>query len=320
MFSPQKKFIVSHAPFWHCGSTIRERSYTILMAALPAVIFGILQYGMPAIAVVCTCVATAILWESLLNRAMKRPDTAGDGNAAMVGLILAMLMPATVPWWVVLTGTFIAIVIAKQIFGGIGSNPFNPAALAMAMLVVSWPDLFDFDSALRNYDFSFVAAYPLATLKYFGVEAIDVYSIRGFLLGQQSGGIGATFGIGLIGGGLYLIARGFIRVEIVAAYLVGVFATATLFNIANPAAYAGPMFHIFTGYTLVAAFFLMPEDSSSPVNPIAMILYGLLGGVMTILIRNIGAYVDGAIFSVLLANLVNPLLDKIRPKALGKVM
>ena len=320
MFSPQKKFVVSHAPFWHCGSNVRERSYTIMLAALPAVLFGILQYGIPAIAVVCLSVSSAIGWEALMNRAMKRPDTAGDGNAALVGLVLAMVLPATVPWWVVVTGTFIAIVIAKQIFGGIGSNPFNPIALSMAIMMVSWPNFFDFDTALRHYDFSFAAAYPLATLKYFGVEALDVYSIGGFLMGQQAGGIGATFGIGLILGGLYLIARGFIRVEIAAAYLAGVFITALMFNIVNPAAYAGPMFHIFTGYTLVAAFFLMTEDSSSPVNPLPMILYGLLGGVMTILIRNVGAFIDGAIFSVLLANLVNPLLDKIRPKALGKVM
>ncbi|MFH1980789.1 MAG: RnfABCDGE type electron transport complex subunit D [Pseudomonadota bacterium] len=320
MFSSQKKFVVSHAPFWHCGSNLRERSYTTLLATLPAVVFGILQYGIPAIAVVCLSVSTAILWETLMNRLMKRPDTVGDGNAALIGIVLAMLMPAPTPWWIVITGTFIAIVIAKQIFGGIGSNPFNPAALAMAILMVSWADFFDFDQALRNYDFGFIAAYPLATLKHFGVDAINGYSLRGLLLGQQAGGIGATFGIGLIVGGLYLIARGFIRLEIAFSYLAGVFITAMLFNITNPAAYAGPFFHIFTGYTLIAAFFLMPEDSSSPVNPVPMILYGLLGGIMTVLIRNIGAYVDGAIFAVLVANLVNPLLDKIRPKALGKVM
>ena len=320
MFSPEKKFVVSHAPFWHCGSNLRERSYATLLATLPAVVFGILQYGIPAIAVVCLSVSSAILWEALMNRLMKRPDTVGDGNAALIGIILAMLMPAPTPWWIVVTGTFIAIVIAKQIFGGIGSNPFNPAALSMAILMVSWTDFFDFDSALRNYDFGFIAAYPLATLKHFGMDAISGYSLPGLLLGQQAGGIGATFGIGLIVGGLYLIARGFIRLEIAAAYLAGVFVTALLFNLSNPAAYAGPFFHLLTGYTLIAAFFLMPEDSSSPVNPVPMILYGLLGGVMTVLIRNIGAYVDGAIFAVLVANLVNPLLDKIRPKALGKVM
>jgi electron transport complex protein RnfD len=290
-----------------------------MLAALPATVFGILLFGMPAVAVVCFSVSTAMFWEVLINRARKQPVTIGDGNAAMIGLLLAMVLPATTPWWIVLTGTFLAVVIGKHIFGGIGSNPFNPIALAMAIMMVSWEDYFDFNMALRHYDFSFAMAYPLVQLKAFGTQAVEGYRTLDLLLGQQAGAIGSVFGLGLIIGGLYLIVRGFIRAEIAVSFIAGVFVTATIFHLANPAAYAGPFFHLFTGYTLIAAFFLATEDSSSPVNALPMVLYGTLGGVMTILIRNIGQYPDGAIFAILLINLINPLVDKIRPKAIGKV-
>jgi electron transport complex protein RnfD len=317
--SKQNKYIVSHAPFWHDGSGIRERSYHTMLAALPAVLMGFFQYGVPAVGVVSVAVGTAMLWEWAMNKAMKRPLTIGDGNAALIGLIFAMLIPAATPWWVVATGTLIAIGIGKQIFGGIGGNPFNPAVVALSILIASWGHLVDFDTALVSYDFVFNPGYPLGLLKHFGVAAISDFSYLGLLMGQQTGGIGATFGLGLILGGIYLILRGFVRWEIPLAFLVGVFISALIFNIADPQRYAGPFFHLLTGYTLIGAFFLAPEDSSSPVNTIPMLIYGLGGGVLTVLIRNIGVFVDGVLLAVLLMNLINPLLDKIRPKALGKV-
>jgi len=316
----QKKFIVSHAPFWHDGSNIFERNYHIMLAALPAVILGLMQYGMPAVGVVCLSVSSAIFWEYVMNRATKRPITIGDGQAALIGLLFAMLLPATMPWWAVITGTFVALVIGKQIFGGIGGNPFNPAVLAVAMLMVSWKSLFDFNEALLTYDLGFTMVYPLAALKSFGVSAVASTKPLDLLLGRQVGGIGSTFGLGLIAGGLYLIARGFIRWEISFSFLAGVFITALLFNIIDPARYADPFFHLLTGYTLIGAFFLATDDSSSPVNLVPMLIYGACGGVMTVLIRNIGAWIDGAMLAILVANLLNPLLDKIRPKAIGKVV
>jgi electron transport complex protein RnfD len=313
------QLIVSHPPYWHNGSRVSERSYHIMGALLPAVLLGVSQYGAAALGVVCLSVSSAIGWEWAMNRLMKRPVTVGDGNAALIGLLFAMLLPATTPWWAVLTGTFVAVVIGQQIFGGIGANPYNPVCVSYAILMVSWKDLFDFDLALLNYDLGFTMAYPLGAAKAFGAEAVASFSPGALLLGQQVGGIGTGFGLGLIAGGLYLILRGFIRWEIAISYLGGVFLTAYMFNISNPQLYAGPAFHLLTGYTLIAAFFLMTEDASSPVNFIAMLLYGAMGGLMTVLIRNIGAYPEGVILAILVVNTVNPLLDKIRPKALGKV-
>jgi len=315
-----KKFIVSHAPFWHNGSSVTERYYNIVLAALPAIVLGITQYGIPAISVVALSVSSAIFWELAMNYLTRRSITIADGNAGLIGLLLAMVLPATTPWWAVLTGTFIAVIVGKQIFGGIGSNAFNPVMLALAMLMVSWKELFDFDQALLNYDLDMVMLYPLATVKNFGVEAIDSFNTWDFLLGRQSGAIGSTFGLGLIGGGIYLIIRGFIRWEIPVSFLLGIFLTAGIFNLSAPDRFAGPIFHLVTGYTLIGAFFLATEDSSSPVNFIPMLIYGAAGGIMTVLIRNIGAHIDGVVYAILTINLVNPLLDKIRPKAIGKVV
>ncbi len=316
----QKKLIVSHAPFLHSGRGITERSYHTMLAALPALLLGFYHYGMPAVGVVCLSISTAIIWELIINLITRRRITIGDGNAALLGLLFAMLVPATMPWWTVVTGTFIVIVIGKHIFGGIGSNAFNPLALALAMMMVSWKDLFDFDAALLNYDLEFATIYPLVAAKYFGTSSVDAFGLMDLFMGKQLGGIGSTFGLGLLIGGIYLMLKGFIRWEISLTFLAGVYLTAFVFNLADPARFAGPAFHLLTGYTLIGAFFLATEDSSSPVNFIPMLIYGAAGGVMTVLIRNIGTWIDGVILAILVINLISPLLDKIRPQALGKVM
>ncbi|MEA1969818.1 MAG: RnfABCDGE type electron transport complex subunit D [Thermodesulfobacteriota bacterium] len=314
----QNKYTVSHAPFWHDGDSITKMNCNIMLAALPAVIFGIMQFGAPALGVMALSVSTAILWELLFNFISKRSITIGDFDAALIGLLLGMMLPATAPWWVVLTGTFVAVVIGKQVYGGIGANPFNPALIGIAILMVSWKGFFDFDAALLNYDFGFTALAPLAALKHQGVATVDLFSVSDLIMGNQVGSIGTVFGAGLIIGGIYLILRGYIRWEISLSYVAGIIITALIFRITNPDLYAGPMFHLFTGYTLLGAFFLATENSSSPVNLIPMLVYGAMGGVMTILIRNIGAYADGTVFAILIINLINPLIDKIRPKALGR--
>ena len=316
----QKKLIVSHAPFYHSGRRVTERSYHTMLAALPALLMGFYQYGMPAFGVVCLSVSTAIIWELIINLVTKRTISIGDGNAALIGLLFAMLLPATMPWWAVIIGTFIAVVVGKQIFGGIGSNAFNPVALAMAIMMVSYKDLFDFDAALLNYDLEFATLYPLVAAKYFGATSADAFSLTDLLMGRQLGGIGSTFGLGLLIGGIYLMLRGFIRWEIALTFLAGVYLAAFVFNLFDPARFAPPAFHLLTGYTLIGAFFLATEDSSSPVNFIPMLIYGAAGGIMVVLIRNIGAYVDGVVLAILVINLLSPLLDKIRPQALGKVM
>ena len=315
----QKKLIVSNAPFCHDGSKISTRSNNIMLAALPAVLHGCYLYGLPAVGVVSLSISTAIIWEYLINLLTKRPSTIGDGNAAVIGMMVAMLFPATTPWWAVFTGTFVAIVVGKQIYGGIGGNPFNPALIGIAILMLSWKNIFDIDYALLNYDFNFTAAYPLVALKHYGVTSVDSFSLADLLMGNQTGSIGSAFGLALALGGLYLIIRGFIRWEISLSFLAALIITSLIFQLYDTGKYAGPLFHLLTGNTLLGAFFLATEDSSSPVNFIPMIIYGAGTGLMVILIRNIGGHADGVVFAILLMNLTNPLIDRIRPKAMGKV-
>lgn len=311
--------IVSHAPFWDYTGRFSLRNYNVILAAMLALIPGLLKYGMPAVGVVCLSVSTAILWEWVSKTLMKRPVTVGDGSAAVVGLLFAMMLPANIPWWAVVTGTFVCIVVGREIYGGIGANPFNPVLTGIAILTISWQGIMDFDEALLNYDFAHTMVYPLAALKNFGLGVTTKFTTGDLLVGNQIGGIGATCGLGLIAGGLYLIVRGIIRWEIAFSFVAGTYLTAFVFNAVNPGQYADPMFHLLTGYTLIGAFYLATEDSSSPVNFIPMLIYGAGGGILTILIRNIGAYADGVVFAILMMNLCNPLIDKIKPKVIGKV-
>jgi len=314
----EKLYAGAHAPFWHNGSSIRDKSYNTILAALPAALMGIYLYGVPALGVLALAMSSAIIWEWLINRIMRRPTTIGDGDAAVIGLLLGMLLPATIPWHAVILGALLAILVGKQLYGGIGCNPFNPTLVAYAMLLLSWKGLLEFDAMLVNYDFGVNMVYPIGALKHFGPKVIEEYRLADLLMGWQSGAIGATFGLGLIIGGLYLMVRGFIRWEIALSFLAGVLVTAFLFNVADPAKYGSPVFHLLSGYTLIGAFFLVTEDSSSPVNFLPMLIYGAGAGILTVLIRNIGFFLDGVVFAVLMMNLVNPLLDKIRPKALGR--
>jgi electron transport complex protein RnfD len=291
----------------------------MIIAALPALFAGFYFYGIKALGVVCLSISFSMIWELLFNIVTKEESKIDDGSSAVIGMLFAMMLPATAPWWLIIVGTFVAVIVGREIFGGIGSNPFNPALIGIAIVMVSWGEYFDFNQSLISYDMDFKMFYPLAELKYFGVPSIESLSIVDLMFGKQPGAIGAVFGIGLILGGVYLIIRGFIRWEISVSFIIGIALTAMIFSIADPAKYAGPFFHLFTGYTLLGAFFLSTEDSSSPVNFIPMIIYGIGGGVMTVLIRSIGAHIDGVVFAILIMNLTNPLIDKIKPRAFGKV-
>ena len=318
--SKEKLFISSHAPFWHNGTSVATKNYDIMLAALPAVVMGLVQYGISALAVLSLSISTAMLWELLINLARKSPITVSDGNAALIGLLFGMLLPATAPWWLVVIGTFIAVVIGKQIFGGLGCNPFSPPLVALAIITLSWEGIINFNAALVNYDFLDNMVYPLTSAKIIlkAESGLLEYSASALFLGRQSGGIGATFGLGLVLGGVYLILRGHIRWEIVLSFLVGLFVTALIYYGVNPDKFATPWIHLLAGYSLIAAFFLLPDDSSSPVNVVPMLIYGAGAGFLTILIRNNGVFVDGTVFAILLLNLASPVLDKIRPRAVGK--
>ncbi len=310
--SQRVKLTVSYPPFVHYGKGIADNSYNTIIAASIPTLYGFFIYGLMSVGVVLLAISSAILWEALFCLIAKRENTVKDGNAFLIGLFLSMLLPATAPYWLVITGTFIAIVIGKEIYGGLGSNPFNPVALSYAILFVAWKDFLNFDIMLSNFSFSFNYLNPLIAVKNFGTSALNDFSLLDMFLGNHTGGIGSSSAILLIISGIYLIVRGHIRWEISLSFILGIVLTAFIFNQVAPDKYASATFNLFSGYTLIAAFFLATENTTSPVNFVAMLIYGFLGGVLTILIRNIGIYVDGSIFAILLINILTPILDRIK--------
>lgn len=316
----EPKLTVSHAPFWHDGTSTASRSGHAMLALAPAAVLGVMRFGGRAVGVIGLSVACCMIFEIIMNKLTKKPLSIPDGTAALTGFVIALMLPVSIPWWAVVTLSFCAMVIGKHIWGGLGGNPFNPVLIGMAMASLSWGDIFNFNAAYAHYSLPFSGSDPIAALKHFGSAGAAAYSTWELFLGNQIGGIGSVSGLALVMGGLYLILKGVIRWEISLSFLAGVFLTAWIFAMFGDSALnAGPLFHLVTGYTLIGAFFLATEESSSPVNFVPMIIYGLAAGFMVVLIRSIGRYDDGVIYALLLMNVVHPLLDKLGPKALGRI-
>jgi len=312
-----QKLIVSPSPHIHCGSSITKTMYTFIVALIPAVIFAINSYGLHAARVISLAIAGAMIAEFVIQKIMKRDSSFYDGSALLTGLLLALIIPPSVPWWFVLMGSFISIIIGKQIFGGIGYAPLNPVLVGWAILRISWGDYLNFDIAIINYDLAFSYEYPLSILKKVGASGISGLDIMDLIFGKQSGGLGASAIIWIFLGGVFLLLRGVISSMIPVAFILGVAITSALFWGADSVKYASPLFHIVTGNVMIGAFFLATHYSSSPVNKIPQLLFGFGAGALTIIFRVWGVYPDGVVFALMIMSLLNPILDKITPKIPG---
>ncbi len=309
-------FAMSAAPFWHCGKTTFKNSIHYFIALLPAAVMSVWHWGLDSLAVMSLSVAIAILTEEFWTMVMKRKSTIDDGTAFISGLLLSFLMPSTAPYWLVIIGSFCAISFGKMVFGGFGANPVNTVLVGWAMIFISFPVFMDPNSMLLNTEL----VDPLMFYKLFGVEFIDIGKIPTLyeiMIGQQIGPLGASQSLALAIGGIYLIGLGVIRWEISLSFICGVIFISGIYNILYPDAYASPFFHVFTGSTILCAFFLATEFASAPSRTTAMILYGFAGGTLVVIIRTYGIYIDGAPFAVMLINLLSPYFDMIKPKPFG---
>ncbi|MCD7983122.1 MAG: RnfABCDGE type electron transport complex subunit D [Desulfovibrio sp.] len=304
---------MSAPPYWHCGRTIRQTSFYMLAGLAPAVIMAVWNWGLPAARVMALCVATAVLTEALCQKAMGRELSVDDFTAVNSGLLLAFLLPAAAPWWLVMLGAFIAMTLGKMAFGGLGANPVNTPLVGWAVLFVSFPLFMDPNAMQLATDYM----DPLIRLKYFGVAAADAIPFTDLLLGGQINGLGAGQVGALFLGGSFLAARGIIRWQISLGFFLGVAGLAALYCMLDPTLNASPFFHLCTGSVMLGGFFLATESANAPARPLPMFIYGLLGGALTIVIRKYGVYVDGTPFAILLVNLLTPFLDLIRPKPFG---
>jgi electron transport complex protein RnfD len=201
-----------------------------------------------------------------------------------------------------------------MVFGPLGGSPFCAPLIGWAICRISWPAFMDVDASMLATDLT----YPLAQLKNFGLDAVQITDARQLFLGKQLGGLGSVQIAGVLLGGMLLVMRKHISSIIPVGVIGGAALTAFLFNWLDPSIYASPAFHLLTGSTLFGAFFLATDGPSSPNRQVPMLLYGLLIGALIIIIRTWGVYPDGVPFAILLANLFTPVLERIRPKPFGR--
>jgi electron transport complex protein RnfD len=316
---------VSSAPFVHDKRKISHIMLDVLIALAPATIGSLVIFGVGhSIGLIVVSVISSIIAEYLGNIVFRKKSSISDLSAGVTGLLLALVMPPSSPYWLVAVGAFSGIWLGKVIFGGIGSNPFNPALVGRAVLMVSWPAfmttwikttfLMNVSSA-TPYD-SITTATPLEIVKLQGyAKLIANFGSKGNLykalfLGNVGGSLGETSALLLLIGGIYLLIRKIIDWRIPTSCIVTVFIFSWIFG-------RDPIFSILAGGLFLGAFFMATDYSSSPITPKGKIFYGIFIGFLTVLIRQFSSYPEGVMFSILLGNAIVPYFDKFIPHIYG---
>ncbi len=334
------------SPFITTPTTVSQIMLRVLIALFPGIALYVWYFG-PAILVSITLASiTALACEAAMLKLRNRPlkPFLSDNSALITGWLLALSIPSLAPWWLVVVGTAFGIVVAKHLYGGLGNNPFNPAMIGYAVLIISFPmhmthwisphGLGGIELSFAeqlNYIFSGVlpggstldaltTATPLDTLKtqlHLGlpVDAIREMPIFGYLGGKG----GEMVAIGFVIGGGYLLLTRVINWVIPATYLGTLFAIAAIFHLADPVHYVAPLFHWFSGAAMLGAFFIYTDPIGSPNSHKGQVIYAAGAALLTYLIRTFGGFPDGVAFAALLMNICVPLIDAYtQPKVFGK--
>ncbi len=308
-------FNVSANPHVRDKATTHSIMLDVIIALLPATLFGWWNFGIPAVINTIICVATCVITEYLWQRFMHQKITINDCSAALTGLLLAMNLPPQVPYWLPVIGGVFAIVVVKQIFGGLGQNFMNPALGARCFLLISFAGLMTNFSA-SGFGTTFDAttsATPLAALK-----AGEAVNIKAMFLGNTAGTIGETSALLLLVGGIYLIARKIISWRIPVCYIVTLAIFVLLFG--------GHGFdlnylaaHMFGGGLMLGAFFMATDYVTSPITPKGQIVFGICLGILTGIFRLFGASAEGVSYAIIFCNLLVPLIERFTtPTVFGK--
>mgnify|MGYP000928902174 CR=1 FL=1 len=319
METPQ--LIVSPAPHIRARQSTAGIMWMVVTSLIPAAAAGVVLFGRPALVVIVSSILAAVLAEAFCQRVMGRRITVGDGSAVVTGLLLALTLPPELPWWMTASGAAFAIIIGKQVFGGLGHNLFNPALAGRAFLLASWP------GAMMTWK------WPAASLSWAGesVDAIGGATVLGLarqgffakhgvavpysqlFMGNIAGSLGETSALALLIGAVFLLAFRVIDWRIPLGYL-GTLAILALL------AGQDPIFHLLTGGVLLGAFFMATDYVTTPITPGGRFFFGLGCGVLTFLIRIYGGYPEGVTYAILLMNAAAPLLEKATiPKRFGEV-
>ncbi|HIS91737.1 MAG TPA: RnfABCDGE type electron transport complex subunit D [Candidatus Alectryocaccomicrobium excrementavium] len=301
-----KVWRVASSPHIHAGRTVRGIMLDVIVALLPAGAFGVAWFGVRALWVIAVSVASAVAWEALWCWLVKKPCTVGDLSAVVTGLLLAYNLPATVPLWLPVVGTGLAIVLVKQCFGGLGQNFMNPALAARAILMSSWVGLMS-GNAYTLVDAA-TSATPLA-------QGAD-YALEALFWGTIPGCIGEVCKPALLAGGLYLLARGVISWRIPVTMLAVSFG---LFWISLGSA-EGALRQVLSGGLLLGAFFMATDYASSPTTPVGRLIMGAGCALVLFVIRTFSALPEGCSYAILFMNLAAPLIERFtQPRVFGEV-
>ncbi len=287
----------------------------VVIALLPAVVVSVLFYGWSELLVLGVSVASCVLLEYLITKyLLKKTCTVGDYSAVVTGILLALNLPATTPWWIVFIGAVVAIGVAKMTFGGLGQNLFNPAIVGRVFLLISFPA--QMTDWTRPQGFigggidALSGATPLGLAKEGGVAAIADLDYLDMLFCNIGGSAGELSAIAIIAGFIYLLARKVIRPYITLSILVTVALFSDIFWMIDPTTYTDPLFNLLTGGVLLGSVFMATDYVTSPMSNVGGIIYGVGIGIITMLVRYFGAYPEGMSFAILIMNSVVPLINK----------
>ena len=306
-------YIVSSSPHIHTSSTTRRIMLDVIIALLPATVFGGFMFGWYASVVIGASVVSAVIAEWAFEKITKRPNTIGDLSAIVTGLLLALNMPPQIPIWMVCTGSGFAIIIVKQLFGGLGKNFVNPALAARCFMLIAWTGAM---TAFREPLVDAVAsATPLAIMK--DGAAGTLPSLLQCFIGVKAGTIGEVSGIAILIGFIYLLIRRVITPTIPVIYVLS-FAVLTFFFGKQAMDVNYLLYQILTGGLFLGAVFMATDYTTTPTTPLGTVIFAVGCGVLTFLIRRFGGYPEGVSFSILLMNVASPLIESLTiPKSFG---
>lgn len=310
-----EKLLVSPSPHLHTKTSTKSLMRDVVIAMMPAVIVSVLFYGWSELLVLGVSVASCVLLEYLITKyLLKKPCTVCDMSAVVTGVLLALNLPVTTPWWVVFIGAVVAIGVAKMTFGGLGQNLFNPAIVGRVFLLISFPTYMTDWTRPQGFIGGGIdalsGATPLGAVKEGGIAAIESLDYSDMLFYNIGGSAGELSAIALLIGFAYLLIRRVIKPYITCSIIATVAIFSGIFWAINPAEYTDPVFNILTGGLLLGAIFMATDYVTSPMSNVGGIIFGVGIGIITMLIRYFGAYPEGMSFAILIMNSVVPLINK----------
>jgi len=321
-------YIVSSSPHAHSGASVQRIMLDVIIALVPAMLVAFYLFGCNAVRLLVTCVTSCVICEALCRKAMKRDLAITDLSAVVTGILLAFNLPPTLPTWMAIVGSVVAVGIAKQVFGGIGYNPFNPALVGRAALLVGFTGpMTSWSKWTPRWMDAATSATPLGMAKEAfkaGGEApfaVDAGVTMDLFLGNVNGCIGEVSAAALLLGALYLLYRRCISWHIPVAYIATVAVGSGILWAMDPAHNMPPHFHVLAGGLMLGALFMATDMVTSPITRKGMLVFGVGCGLLTMAIRRIttGAYPEGVSFAILLMNAATPLINRAtRPRTFGQ--